>query len=156
MRSLSVQATAGKSTPVLATRADRAEANGMESLVAESIIRWFLPETIALDTWCVRYARACVRRARVEDWAAAWRAMSKLDCLDRLHEIDVPVMSLSGRQDASSTTPMMKAIAEACRDGIGEFVEVDPGTHMMAMESSGAVAKELLKFRAKVDAAARV
>jgi 3-oxoadipate enol-lactonase len=155
-RSLSVLATAGKATPVLATRADRAEQDGMDSLVAESIIRWFLTETIAEDTWCVRYARGCVRRARVEDWAAAWRAMARLDCLERLPALKVPVLVLSGRQDASSTTSMMKAIAAACTNTDAQFEEVDPGTHMMVMEMPKPVADKLIAFREKVDGSANV
>ncbi|RVX67222.1 hypothetical protein B0A52_08656 [Exophiala mesophila] len=151
VRSLSVLATAGKAPAVLATRATRAEANGMDSLVAESIIRWFLPETIAEDTWCVRYARGCVRRARVEDWAAAWRAMAQLDCLDRLKELKVPVLVLSGRQDASSTTAMMRAIADACTGTDAQFEEVDPGTHMMVMEQPKPVGQKLVLFREKVN-----
>ncbi|EXJ56330.1 uncharacterized protein A1O5_12597 [Cladophialophora psammophila CBS 110553] len=150
-RSLAVLATAGKAPPVLATRATRAEQNGMDSLVAESIIRWFLPETIAENTWCVRYARGCVRRARVEDWAAAWRAMSRLDCLDRLQELKIPVLSLSGKQDLSSTPPMMQAIVDACKNTTAEFQSIDPGTHMMVMEMPGPVAEKLSAFRKKVD-----
>lgn len=150
-RSLAVLATAGKAPAVLATRATRAEQHGMDSLVAESVIRWFLPETIAEDTWCVRYARGCVRRARVEDWAAAWRAMARLDCLERLQELKIPVLSLSGKQDLSSTPPMMKAIADACTNTDAEFVEVDPGTHMMVMEQAQAVSEKLVMFREKVD-----
>jgi 3-oxoadipate enol-lactonase len=149
--SLAVLATAGKAPEVLSSRATRAEKDGMDSLVAESIIRWFLPDTIAENTWCVRYARGCVRRTRVEDWAAAWRAMAKLDCLDRLHELKVPVLSLSGKQDLSSTPPMMKAIADACTDTDADFVEVDPGTHMMVMEMPDVVTDKLISFRLKVD-----
>ncbi|KAJ9637068.1 hypothetical protein H2204_004992 [Knufia peltigerae] len=150
-RSLAVLATAGKAPEVLGTRATRAEQDGMDSLVAESVIRWFLPETIAEDTWCVRYARGCVRRARVEEWAAAWRAMATLDCLDRLKELRIPVLVLSGRQDLSSTTPMMKAIAEACKNTDARFEEVDPGTHMMVMEQPKPVADKLIAFREAVD-----
>jgi 3-oxoadipate enol-lactonase len=62
--------------------------NGMENLVPESIIRWFLPEAIANNGWMVRYARSYVRKARVEDWAAAWRATADLDYIDRVPEMD--------------------------------------------------------------------
>lgn len=151
VRSLAVLATAAKAMPVLGTRATRAEQDGMDSLVAESIIRWFLPETIAENSWCVRYARGCVRRARVEDWAAAWRAMAALDCIDRLHELQTPVLSLSGKQDLSSTPPMMRAIVDACKSERAEFQEIDPGTHMMVMEQPGPVANALNAFRRKVD-----
>lgn len=152
-RSLAAIATGGKAPAVLATRATRAEEHGMDSLVAESVIRWFLPETIAEDTWCVRYARGCVRRARVEDWAAAWRAMARLDCLERLSALQtMPVLSLAGKQDLSATPPMMRAIVDACTGNPNvEYQEVDPGTHMMVMEMPKPVAKKLVAFRSRVD-----
>lgn len=149
VRSLAAICTSAKATPVLRTRANRAEANGMESLVTESIIRWFMPETIAEDSWCVRYARGCVRRARVEDWATAWRAMGALECIDRLHELQIPVFSLCSVQDASSTQPKMKALAEACKSPKAEYQEVNPGTHMMIMEQPGPTAEKLAAFRSK-------
>ncbi len=151
VRSLALIATTSKSHQLLKTRAVKAEEHGMESLLAESIIRWFLPETIATDGWMVRYARACVRKARVEDWAAAWRAMADLDCIDRMGEIQVPVQVLAGVQDASTPPPMMKRTFEACKHG--EYRELNPGTHMMAMEQAGAVAVEFAAFRERVDKA---
>lgn len=46
---------------------------------------------------------------------------------------------------------MMKAIADACTNTDAEFVEVDPGTHMMVMEQAQAVSEKLVMFREKVD-----
>ncbi|KAN0089245.1 alpha/beta-hydrolase [Hyaloscypha variabilis] len=150
VRSLAVIASSSTGHKLLETRATRAEANGVESLLPESIQRWFLPETIARDEWMVRYARACHRRARVEDWAAAWRAMAALDCADRLPEIQVPVLVLAGTQDLSATPAIMKPTAEGCK--YGEYRELNPGTHMMVMEQPEAASDELLAFRTRVNA----
>jgi len=149
-RSMALLATTSRSHILLRTRAERAEASGLEAMLAESIIRWFLPETIAADAWMVRYARNCLRSARVEDWAAAWRAMADLDVLDRLGEITAPVLVLAGKQDASTPPEMMKMTLETCKTA--EYAEIDPGTHMMAMEQPGAVGRELLAFRKRCDA----
>jgi 3-oxoadipate enol-lactonase len=152
--SLALIATVAKTHPVLETRAEAAEKDGMEAVVPESIIRWFLPQTIARDDWMVRYARSCVRRARVEGWAAAWRAMAALDCIERLGEIDVPILCLCGQEDASTPPELMKPTFEACKHG--EYRELDPGTHMMVMEQAEAAAAELAAFRKRIDEAQKV
>jgi 3-oxoadipate enol-lactonase len=151
VRSLALLATGSKAPfDMRSERATHAEAAGMEAQVAESIIRWFLPATIAVDAWEIRYARNCVRRARVEDWAASWRAMARLDVLERVADLDQPVLSLSGKQDLSAHPEDMQRTAEAYRNG--EFRSVDPGTHMMPMEQPEPVARELAAFRARVEA----
>ena len=116
----------------------------MQSVVAESIIRWFTPETIALDTWAVRCARTCVEKARVEDWAAAWRAMAGLDCMQRASDFRGRVLVVCGKQDLSTGPKIMRRTAEAWR---AEYRELDPGTHMMALEQPQELVRELLAFR---------
>lgn len=149
VRSLALLGTAARSPrePIEA-RAAAAEAQGMDAQVAPSLTRWFLPETIAEDHWAVRYARACVRRAQVAEWAAAWRAMSKLDVLDRLRELDRPTLVLSGAQDLSTPPETMRPIAETLPHA--QFVSINPGSHLMALEQPGAVAEALIGFRIRV------
>lgn len=72
------------------------EQHGMETQIAETLIRRFSPRTIAENGWAVRYARESVRRNRVQEWAAAWRATAELDVLDRLAEFDVPSVAIAG------------------------------------------------------------
>jgi 3-oxoadipate enol-lactonase len=139
---------AGTGEAMLAARGTRAEEGGMESVVAESLMRWFLPEAIARNSWGVRFARECVRRARIEEWAAAWKAMSKLDCLDRLGELQMPVLALAGAQDVSAPPLFLHAIANAVK--FWEYRELNPGTHMMPMEQPDAFATELIAFRRRV------
>ena len=150
VRSLCPMATSAQGNPVLHSRATRAENGEMPALLAEAIIRWFSPETIANNPWCVRYARAKVEHVRVEEWAAAWKAMAKLDCLHRIHEIECPILVLAGTKDLSATPERMRPIFEHAKDG--EYVELPTGTHMMAMEMPGQVAEAMLAFRKKVDA----
>jgi 3-oxoadipate enol-lactonase len=149
VRSLALIGTAARSPrEPLEARAAAAEAQGMDAQVAPSLTRWFLPETIAEDRWPVRYARACVRRAQVAEWSAAWRAMSKLDVLDRLRELDTPTLVLSGAQDLSTPPEAMRPIAEMLPHA--QFVSINPGSHFMALEQPGAVAEALIGFRVRV------
>jgi 3-oxoadipate enol-lactonase len=153
VRSICAMATSAEGHPLLASRASRAEAGEMPALRTEAIVRWFAPETIANNTWCVRYARTQVDRVRIEEWAAAWRAMAKLNCLHQIRDISCPILVLAGKNDLSSTPERMKPIHEeaqrAGRDS--EYVELEHGTHMMAMEFPDDVSQILNAFRAKVD-----
>jgi 3-oxoadipate enol-lactonase len=121
----------------------------MEAQVPVSLRRWFLPETIAADTWAVRYARGCVRRDRVEEWASAWRAMARLDVLDKLPGIRVPTVAIAGAQDVSATPEVMRQTANGIPGA--EYTLIDPGTHMMPLEQPDALAAELVRFRRAVD-----
>ncbi|ANK61450.1 hypothetical protein AYR56_03765 [Loigolactobacillus backii] len=143
-RSLALIATGLKGFPVLAQRADAAEKDGMEAQVAESLIRWFTPETIARNPWEVRYSRECVRHISVTNWAAAWRAMAVGDATAAARTVKVPVLALGGKQDASAVPPIMKQMAAAYPNS--KLVTLDPGTHMMPMEQPQAVAEQLIKF----------
>jgi|ERR1700688_1004305 3-oxoadipate enol-lactonase len=149
VRSLALIGTAARSPrEPLEARAAAAEAQGMDAQVAPSLTRWFLPETIAEDRWPVRYARTCVRRSQVAEWSAAWRAMSKLDILDRLRELDTPTLVLSGVQDLSTPPEVMRPIAETLPHA--RFVSINPGSHLMALEQPGAVAEALTGFRVRI------
>lgn len=153
VRSMALLATSAMgSVPLLTERAQNAEANGMEAQVASSIIRWFLPETIAANTWAVRYARDRVRRARVADWAAAWRAMAHLNVVEAAPAMTLPTLILSGAQDLSTSTEVMRWTAGLYPNA--EFVEIDPGTHFMPLEQPEPVAEALAAFRRRVDAGA--
>lgn len=154
VRSFAALATTSKAQGPFESRATRAEANGIDSLLAETMIRWFLPESLALDTWFVRYSRASVRRMRVEDWAASWRTMASINATERLHELTIPVLALSGTKDASSTPAIMKTISDSCTNAKAEFVSIEEGTHMMVMERPKPVAEALIAFRKKVDSLA--
>ncbi len=147
-RAIAILASLPKGFPILLDRAIMAETQGMESLVSATLIRWFSAECIAMNNWVVRYARTCVRRAKVENWAAAWRVLASFDVVDRLSEIKVPVLAVAGTKDVSSPPALLKIIAE--KTG-GRYVEIPDGTHMMNLEQSKEVGEILAKFRDEVD-----
>ena len=148
-RSVAILASAAKGSPILLDRATHAERYGMEYMAAPTLMRWFTAESIASNAWDVRYARTCVRRTRVEPWAAAWRSMAALGVIGRLPKITVPVLSVAGVQDLSSPPQLLKVIADLTK---GKYIELNPGTHMMVLEQPDVVLKALKEFRSQVDA----
>jgi len=154
LRSMALIATGAKAPKEeLSARATDAEEHGMEAQVAKSVIRWFLPESIAQDLWMVRYARNCVRRSRVEEWAASWRAMAALDMTESAKKVEIPVLVLSGTKDLSATPDAMRATAKIYKKS--EFVSIDGGTHMLPMEQSEKASEALGAFRDRVEAESR-
>ena len=79
VRSVAVLGSVLKGSAALEEHALNAERSdvGTEPEVAPCIAAWFFVEAIARDAWEVRYARACIRRACVKQWAATWRAMAE-------------------------------------------------------------------------------
>lgn len=77
--------------------------------------------------------RECIRRARVEDWAAAWRAMARLDVLDQVKRLHLSTPVAAGQNDLSSTPEVMLETAQAISDAI--YTLIDPGTHMMVLNN---------------------
>lgn len=149
VRSASFIATASTGHPIIADRATRAESYGLESLMDETLSRWFLPESIAAGTDCVKFAQSRLHEMSVTNWAAAWRTVASIDCLHRLFEIKVPVLILSGKRDTSAPPEMMRKMFEACR--FGEYKEVSYGMHMFVMEAAEATSLELAVFLDRVD-----
>ncbi|KAK5453582.1 hypothetical protein LTS15_006768 [Exophiala xenobiotica] len=182
-RSLGLITTAGKSQPSWVTRATRAEDAGSvaePSLTDETLRRWFSADAIRDDHPGVRYARGCLQRISVKNWAEAWRCMSGLDTLDRLKRQGgfgkkCPVLLVCGVQDASTGPEHMRRLRDACtstssgceegRDeadegkvgekvvvpAVVQYKELDPGVHMMALEQGEALAREILEFRRLVN-----
>lgn len=134
----------------LERRAIDSEQHGMEAQIPSALMRWFLLETIALNPWEVRYARNQIRKARVPNWAAAWRALAKFDLRGQTATVHQPVLVLSGKQDKSSTPDMMAETAAAY--GNAELRTLDPGTHMAVLEQPAGVTAELKAFRTRLAA----
>ena len=152
VRSLVLIGTSARSPhDMIAARATAAEKCGMEAQVAPSLMRWFQPDTIAENRWPVRYARALIRRALVEEWAAAWRAMADHDVLERLLTLPMQTLVLAGSQDTSTPAdtamrPLAAALSKA------EYRLIDGGSHLMAIEQPENVVEAISTFLQQVDA----
>jgi len=145
--SLVLAATTSYPFEAFEARASSAETDGMDAQVAPSLTRWFTPAALAVNSWGVRYARECVRRADPADWAAAWRSFKGLDVQDRLGTLRLRTLVLAGELDASTPPGLMAGIAE--RVPGAAYLEL-PGTpHMQTLERPELVAEALDEFLPK-------
>ena len=134
VRSLFIAGT-GPSTDAEAmrSRAEAAEAGGMEAVVEETLERWFTPASMAADPQPpgVAYARRTLLALDPGAFADGWRAIATLDVVGRLEEIGIPTTVLAGSGDAAAPPERMRAIADAVPNA--RIVVVDGG-HMLHLE----------------------
>ncbi|MFG1316206.1 alpha/beta fold hydrolase [Xanthobacter autotrophicus] len=124
-----------------AHRAEAAETLGLKAQVVPTLTRWFTTEALAANNWGVRYARNCVLKANIEDWAACWRALAAVNCFDRLGDIRVPTRFIAGEVDPSTPPSVMQQHAD--RVPGSEFFVVPNGPHMLSLEKGQELAQLL-------------
>lgn len=142
--SLSLLATTDHPSDVFEGRAAAAEKEGMAAQVVPALTRWFTPSALAVNDWAVRYARECVLRGSVTDWAGAWRAFRHFDVQEGLSRLDLPVLVLAGELDASTTPALMSEIAN--RIPGARFRELPGAPHMQSLETPDLVTQALNEF----------
>ena len=130
--SLALICTMARSQSAFLARAAAAEREGMAAQLAPTLARWFTPAALAENGWAVEYARRCVLRANVADWAATWHALAGVDTIDRLGEIAVPTRVIAGELDPSTPPELMREIADRIPDA--SFHVVAGGPHMLSLE----------------------
>ena len=79
--------------------------------------------------------------------------MARLDTMDRIKEIECPILVLYESKDLSSTLARIKPIhqeaVKARKDSI--YVELPEGTHIMSIKSPDEVATALKSFLKRVE-----
>lgn len=131
------------------SRLDQVERHGVASNVKASIDRWFTaafqreqPEQIGL-------VEGTIRSNDLQGFLAAYRLFAQSDRVfeGRLHEITVPTLVITGADDIGSTPAMSRAIAAQI-----EQAELDifaGAKHMLPVENSDKLSKELIRFLRK-------
>jgi 3-oxoadipate enol-lactonase len=119
-------------------------AGGMAGIVKGNLERWFTPGFLAQDGPAVAKAREMILGTQPRGYAGCAAAIRGLDYLDRLGEIDLPVLVVVGAQDPGTTPAEARQIA----DGIAgaRYVEIDPGAHNANMENPAAFNRALIAF----------
>lgn len=82
------------------------ESGGVASTIDAAIERWFTPEFRRAHPDLVERRRQQMFTNDPQAYAAAYRVFAESDLLDRLHEIRVPTLIITGQRDAGSTPEM--------------------------------------------------
>ncbi len=127
---------------ISARRGTDALANGMASIMDETMTRWYTPAFQAAGK--DRATREHLMARGPEVWAYTWRTMAQLDAHPRLGEIRVPTLCIAGEVDASSSPEIVKRMADAIPGA--RFAVVPGAPHMLFIEQPAEVAHLIRAF----------
>ncbi len=128
----------------VSARADRLEARGPGSTVEAAIERWFSPEFRAAYPEVVRAKAASILANDPAAYAAAYRVFAQSDLADRLHEIRVPTLIMTGEHDVGSSPRMARLMHRRIE---GSRLQILPGLrHAILTEAPALVAEHLQRF----------
>lgn len=104
---------------------------GMDSVVDETLHRWFSPETLSRNTPGVAYARQRLRTFSPAVFARVWVAVAGHRPGSGLSAIDCPTTVVSGKYDVSAPPDELREMHTLISGS--RFLSLD-GPHMMHLE----------------------
>ena len=140
---------AGEFAQVVPQMIARAGREGIDWLEDEMPRRWFTDDVRATRPELIDRARALIASNTATGYTACADAMTRLDYMDRLHEIALPTLLICGAQDIGTPPQGMRAMAERMPNA--RYVEIDPAGHLCNIENPDAFNAALIEF---LDAAA--
>jgi 3-oxoadipate enol-lactonase len=107
-------------------------------------LRWFTEAVRAARPELVDQARALIASNTVAGYTACADAMTRLDFIDRLHEIELPALLICGAQDIGTPPAGMREMAKRMPNA--RYVEIDPAGHLSNIENPNAFDAALGEF----------
>lgn len=150
IRSLVLACTGASADPATMTRrAARAEAEGIEGLLGETLERWFTPQVLAKAGHPgLAYARSTLLGLDRGTFADAWRVVGQHDVTDRLGELRVPTTCIAASEDQASPIERVQALAAGIP---GSRLVAVPGAHMAPLEDGPAFSRAVREHCQRVD-----
>lgn len=134
----------GEFAQTVPTLIDQVAAEGLDPLVAVMPLRWFAEDVRVARPELVERARQLIASNTVDGYVACAGAMTRLNYMDRLHEIDLPTLLICGAQDIGTPPAGMREMAKRIPNAT--YVEVDPAGHLSNIENPAAFNAALIPF----------
>ena len=125
-------------------RRQAARAQGMASQVWPTLQRWFRPEFIKTSPLMMQWVGSMIASVDVGGYLTAISAIQGLDYLDRLTEIRVPTLVVTGSDDVM-VSPVVAA-EMAARIPNGELQVIQSAAHLSNIEQSVAFTETVGAF----------
>lgn len=140
---------------MLLARAQRGLDNGMESVLDETLERWFTPFALRSDHAGVRYAREALTSMAPDSWNDVWQALAKAEPLSELdlRSISVPITIVGGVHDRSANLRDLLTLHHLLPTSRYEVIS---GPHMLHLEQPQALVAALDRHLTWVPHARRV
>lgn len=122
-------------------RAALVRGKGMQSIVPATLERWFTP---AFQSSAAAGAAAdTLRSIDPRGYAACCEAIGRMDFSPVLGGIRTATTVIAGVEDPATPMPMLRELHGAVTGS--RFVEISPGSHLVAIEQPGRVATEIAR-----------
>lgn len=153
VRSLTIVSSVAGRTPEererVLERARTLLTSGAGVHTASSVERWFTEEFRAAHPEVVQQRVQRSMRNDPASYAAAYQVLAECDLLDRLHEVEVPALVMTGENDTGSTARMASAMASRIRNS---RLHILPRLkHSVLLEAPDQVAAQLRPFIEEMD-----
>jgi 3-oxoadipate enol-lactonase len=125
-------------------RAEAATRGGMAAVADATVARWFTPRFMAAEPGAVAETTATVLATDPASFAAASYANADRDCLERLREIDVPVLFVGGLEDPAGPVRAAGLYRDRIRDIRIELLE--DASHLVPIEAADRLVPILRSF----------
>lgn len=134
--------------PIWQDRIDLARSQGMEAMVAETLVRWFTPAYLQQNPPPVDTIAEQIRSTPVNGFIGCGEAIRRLNTLDRLDQIRLPAMIIVGEDDPGTPVSASEAIHQRLA---GSQLEIIPAARHLcnieALETFNALLLEFLNRR---------
>ncbi|MBT5571944.1 MAG: alpha/beta fold hydrolase [Alphaproteobacteria bacterium] len=125
--------------------------DGLDSLVEVMPLRWFTDNVRAAQPDLVERARRLIASNTADGYIACAGAMTRLNYIERLHEINLHTLLICGAQDLGTPPAGMREMA--ARIPNATYVEIDPAGHLSNIENPAAFNAALFPFLDSFDRA---
>ena len=125
-------------------RIDRLRENGMQSMAAAILDRWFSPTFKKKTPAAYQGYYNMLTRMPVEGYTGTCEAIRDADLTEAAKAIEAPTLILCGTEDVSTPPGLVQGLAELMPNA--EFQEIPGAGHSTCIEQPDAVAEQIRRF----------
>lgn len=133
--------------PIWQERIDTVRQQGMAGVVEATLQRWFTAPYLQQKPPLVEQVRELILTTPVDGFVGCCRAISQLNYIGRLNEIDLPTLIIVGKEDMGTPVAASEAIHE--RISGSQLVILDDASHLSNIEQAQAFNQALSGFLAQ-------
>lgn len=130
--------------PIWDARIKAVETNGLGSIVDDTMQRWFTPTGMGSNNPAIHAVKTQLANTSDEGYIASCHAIMKLNYIDQLSNINVPVALIVGAEDLA--TPVSSSEAMQIRLPNSQLTVLENASHIANVEQVEAFNGALLTF----------
>lgn len=129
---------------IWAERIALARAHGMSAIVAPTLERWFTPAYREVNPDVMEWVAEQISATSLEGYCGCCAAISQIDMLDRLKEIDSPALIMAGDRDHSTPPEMSEQMSRNWRGST--YCTIPDAAHIGNVEQADFFNRQVAAF----------